>query len=84
MELQGIIITIMGFLISIIGYFLKRQMEKIDKMDETLIRTKSKLDLVENDYINKHNHLSEKMDELYGALKELSSEIKQLTKELRK
>jgi SMC interacting uncharacterized protein involved in chromosome segregation len=84
MELQQIIMTVMGLLISIIGYFLKRQMEKMDKMEETLIRTKSKLDLVENDYINKHNHLSEKMDELYGALKELSGEIKQLTKELRK
>jgi uncharacterized protein YydD (DUF2326 family) len=38
---------------------------------------------VENDYLNKHSHLSEKMEDLYGALKELSIEIKELTKELK-
>ena len=74
----------MGFLITILGYFLKRVMDEHDKTKEIAMNTKNKLDIVENDYLNKHSHISEKMEELYGALKELSNDIKQLTKELKK
>lgn len=84
MELTTIIPTIGGILISILGYFLKRVMEDHEKTKDMAVQTKSKLDLVENDYLNKHNHLNEKFEELNSTLKELSNDIKILTKELRK
>jgi hypothetical protein len=72
-----------GLTVSIISFFLKSLMTDHEKIKEMATQTKSKLDLVENDYLNKHSHLSEKMEDLYGALKELSIEIKELTKELK-
>lgn len=80
MELQQIIITIMGFLITIIGYFLKRVMDEHDKTKDMAIKNQAKLDLVENN----HNHLNNRIDLLYDALKDLTSEIKTLGKEIAK
>ena len=71
-----------GVIVSIIGFFLKSLIADHEKTKDLLNSTKAKLDLVENDYLNKHSHLSEKMEELNGALKELSNDIKALTKEL--
>lgn len=71
-----------GLIVSILGYFLKNLINDHEKTKEMTQATKAKLDLVENDYLNKHSHLSEKMEELNGALKELSNDIKALTKEL--
>lgn len=73
-----------GIVVSIIGFFLKSLITDHDKTKELVQKTASKLDLVENDYLNKHSHLSEKMEELNGALKELSNDIKALTRELKK
>ena len=73
-----------GIVVSIISFFLKALITEHEKTKELAQSTKAKLDLVENDYLNKHSHLSEKMEELNGALKELSNDIKALTKELKK
>jgi predicted ATPase len=72
-----------GIVVSILGFFLKNIIADHEKTKDLANQTKAKLDLVENDYLNKHSHLSEKMEDLYGALKELSIEIKELTKELK-
>jgi len=70
--------------IAIIGYFLKQTMEDLRKVKDLSYENKNKLSVMENDYLNKHNHLSEKFDELYGAVKDLTVEIKSLTKEINK
>lgn len=72
-----------GLVVGIVSFFLKNLIEDHEKTKEMIISTKSKLDLVENDYLNKHSHLSEKMDDLNGTLKDLSLDIKELTKQLR-
>ena len=72
-----------GVIVSIIGFFLKELINEHEKTKDLAQSTKAKLDLVENDYLNKHSHLSEKMEELNGALKELSNDIKALTKEIK-
>ena len=70
--------------IAIIGYFLRQTMEDLKKTKELTYENKNKLSVMENDYLNKHNHLSEKFDDLYGAVKDLTVEIKSLTKEINK
>jgi uncharacterized protein YoxC len=70
--------------IAVIGYFLKQTMEDLKKTKEVAYDVKNKLAVIENDYLNKHAHLSDKFDELYGAVKDLTTEIKQLTKEINK
>lgn len=75
---------VIGAGIGVIGYFLKQTMEDLKKTKEVTYDTKNKLAVIENDYLNKHSHLSDKFDELYGAVKDLTSEIKSLTKELNK
>jgi hypothetical protein len=70
--------------IAVIGYFLKQTMEDLRKVKDLSYENKNKLSVMENDYLNKHNHLSEKFDELYGAVKDLTVEIKSLTKEINK
>ena len=80
MDAQAIITTIMGGLITIIGYFLKRIMDEHDKTRDIAIKNQAKLDLVENN----HDHLSSRFDMLYDAVKELTTEIKSLGKEIAK
>ena len=75
---------ILGALLTVVGYFLKLTMEDLKKVKEVSYETRNRLNVVENDYLNKHSHLSDKFDELYGAVKDLTLEIKSLTKELNK
>lgn len=75
---------ILGVGIGIISYFLKSTMEDLKKTKEVAYDTRNKLAVIENDYLNKHSHLSDKFDELYSAVKDLTQEIKSLTKEINK
>jgi len=92
---MDLILTIGGFfvatLVTIIGYFLKRTMSELDRTEEELkdvrvdfYKTKSKIDVMEKEYVLKHEHLGEKFDELHEAVKDLIKEIKSLTQELHK
>lgn len=45
---------------------------------------KSEIAIIKNDYINKHNHLTEKIEDLNIAVKDLTLEIKLLLKEINK
>lgn len=80
MDFQQITLTVMGFLISIIGYFLQRLLQDHEKTKEMAIKNQAKLDLVENN----HSHLSNKFDELYDAVKDLTAQIRELTIQLAK
>lgn len=76
-------------LFGIIGFFLVRIVKQLDgTMNELkdvkndFYKTKSKIDVMEKEYILKHEHLGEKFDELHIAVKDLILEIKSLTYEL--
>lgn len=84
---MDILLYIGGVLITIIGYFLKRTMTELDKMvdkvtdlNSKIIENKSRIELVDNN----HNHLNEKFDQLYDAVRDLTMEIKNLSRELSK
>lgn len=75
---------ILGAMVSVIGYFLKTTMDDLKKVKEVSYETKSKLAVLENDYINKHTALTEKFDLLCESVKDLTNEIKLLNKEFNK
>lgn len=78
-----VLLWIGAILITIIGYFLKQTMEELKTFKTMAIETKSKLDLLELDHQNKYNHLNEKIDALYDAIKDLTLEIKDLNKKIK-
>lgn len=95
MDTNELIFIIGGIGISVIGYFLKmtinelkksnkEMMEEIKKVDELATTTKGRLEVLEVDYINKVNNLNSRFDMLYNAVRDLTAEIKSLTKELNK
>jgi hypothetical protein len=83
MQTIEILTAIGGIMLSIIGYFLKSTMDDLKSVKATSFETKNKLALLENDSVNKYNNLSEKFDDLKGALVELTKEIKDLNKRIK-
>lgn len=79
----SIILWVGGILIVVIGYFLKSTMEELKQFKTMAIETKSKLSLLELDHQNKYNHLNEKIDALYQAIKDLTLEVKDINKKLK-
>lgn len=81
-ELEKIIMYIIGLLLGVAGYHLRKQVadieKKLDKVDENvneIYDIKTRVRVLENN----HNHLSEKFDQLYVAVTDLTKEIKHLT-----
>lgn len=79
----SVILWIGAILIAIIGYFLKATMEELKQFKNMAIETKTKLGLLELDHQNKYNHLNEKIDALYEAIKDLTLEVKDLNKKIK-
>ena len=79
----SVILWIGAILIAVIGYFLKSTMEELKQFKTIAIETKSKLSLLELDHQNKYNHLNEKIDALYEAIKDLTLEVKDINKKLK-
>lgn len=78
MENINLIPTIIGIVISVMGYFLKKTMDRLDVIEKMTIENKSKIELTDNN----HQHLNDKVDKLYDAIKDLTVEIKNLSKEI--
>ena len=72
-----------GVMLAIIGYFLKETMSDLKSVKIQSFETKNRLALLEADSINKYNNLSEKFDDLKGALTELTKEIRELNKRVK-
>jgi peptidoglycan hydrolase CwlO-like protein len=72
-----------GVMLSIIGYFLKKTMDDLRSVKEMSYDNRSKIELLQNDYNNKYNNLSEKFDELKLTMNELIKEIKELNKRIK-
>jgi peptidoglycan hydrolase CwlO-like protein len=70
-------------MLSIIGYFLKKTMDDLRSVKEMSYDNRSKIELLQNDYNNKYNNLSEKFDELKLTMNELIKEIKELNKRIK-
>jgi hypothetical protein len=80
METIDILTFIGGLAVSIITYFLKQTMNDLKQVKEIAYETKSKLNVIENDYLNKIDQLNSKFDMLNESIKELTREIKNIKK----
>ena len=83
MTMIDILTLIGGVMLTILGYFLKSTMDDLKSVKLLSYETKSKLDILQNDHINKHANLTDKFDELKQALNELTKELKVLNKKAR-
>ena len=82
-DTNTILSTILAIILSIIGYFLKRTMDDLDKTKDLSNKTKSELDVLKTDHLNKHEHLSDKFDDLKDSIVVLTKEIKELTAKMK-
>jgi hypothetical protein len=84
MEMMMTILTaIGGMMLTVVGYFLKSTMDDLKSVKLLTYETKNKLDILQNDHINKHANLTDKFDELKQALNDLTKELKELNKKAR-
>jgi len=83
MDIMTILTAIGGMMLTIIGYFLKSTMDDLKAVKLLGYETKNKLDILQNDHINKNANLSDRFDELKTALNELTKELKELNKKSR-
>jgi hypothetical protein len=80
----GIIIsTVVALVVSVIAYFLNRTMAEQDKTKELSIKTATELEVLKTDHLNKHEHLSDKFDDLKDSIVILTREIKELTSKIK-
>jgi hypothetical protein len=80
MDMMTLLTIIGGLMLTIIGYFLKATMDELKEIKVLSYKTKSDLELLKNDHINKYANISEKFDSLKDAVVELTKEIKELNK----
>lgn len=67
-----------GVMLAVIGFFLKQTMDEIKKIKEQTYETKTKVEVLEKEYMTKIDNLNEKFDMLYDGIKDLTKEIKHL------
>lgn len=82
---------VFGVLLGVVGFFLrdfwmsiKQLRSDVDSNKEKISLTDTKLEVLTKDHDLKHNHLSEKFDNLSEVMKELTKEIKILSIEIKK
>jgi len=78
-----IIESIFMIIISIMGYFLKKSLDKIDLLEIKSISNDIKVSVLENDHKNKYDHMIEKFDSLTKSIDTLTNKIDTLNKELK-
>ena len=83
MDMMSILTLIGGVMLSVIAYFLKSTMDDLKSVKEMAYDNKSKLELLQNDYNNKHTNLTEKFDELKLTMMDLIKEIKELNQRIK-
>jgi len=83
MDIHTILTFLGGLSISVIGYFLKQTMAEIRNIKEVTYTTKTKVEVMEADYINKISNLNEKFDLLYTAINKLTDKIEKLNDKIK-
>jgi peptidoglycan hydrolase CwlO-like protein len=82
MEMINLLTIIGGVMLSIIGYFLKRTMDELKEIKEITYKNKSKIEVLENDYVNKIDSLNQRIDLLYKSIEKLSDKIEKLNNKI--
>lgn len=69
-----------GLMVGIISYFLKQTMDELKNVKTMAEDNKTRIVLLESN----HTHLTDKFDQLFDSIKELTKEIKYLNLSLSK
>lgn len=77
-----IFIYLLGLALAVVSYFLKSTMDRLKDVEKQSNLNTQKCSVLEGEYNLKFIHMSEKFDELHTAVKDLTLEIRSLTKEL--
>lgn len=80
MEMLDLLTFVGGVMLAVVSYFLKSTMEDLKDVKATTYKTKSDLDLLKNDHLNKYENITDKFDELKLAVVDLTKEIKELNR----
>ena len=83
MEMMELLTAIGGVMMAIIGFFLRQTMQELKDIKEVAYRTKTKVEVLENDYLNKVDSLNLKFDLLYNAIDKLTDKIEELNKRIK-
>ena len=84
MTVQELLLALGGISISIIGYYLKSTLNELREVKNIANENRTKIEVMEVDYLNKVTNLNDKFDRLFDAVRDLTAEIKTLNKELSK
>ena len=78
MGLEQLFLAAVGFLLSIVSYFLKTTIDELKEVKNITYENKTKIQMVEVDYLNKLEHHNQKITDLNVTMKDLILEIKAL------
>lgn len=84
MELVEVYTKFIGFLIPIIGFFVKKTLDDVKRLKDMSYGLQKDLEVLKIDHLNKYTRLEEKFDDLFDAVKDLTLEIKNLNNQLSK
>jgi cell division protein FtsB len=82
MGLPELISSVIGILVAVVAYFLKKNIDDFKKIEEVVQTCKIKIEVMETDHTLKHKYLNEKFDLLNQTMKDLTFEIKGLRNEI--
>ncbi len=83
MEIINLLTFVGGVMLAIISYFLKRTMDELKETKTLAYDNKSKIEMLQVDYKNKIENITQKFDELKLTMSELIKEIKELNKRIK-
>lgn len=72
-----------GVMMATIGYFLKRTMDELKEIKLLAYENRTKIKVLETDYINKIDSLNQRMDLLYKGIEKLTEKIELLNNNIR-
>ncbi len=76
MTIEQLLLSGNGVLLILVGYFLNKTIIELKETSKLAVATKSKLDVLENDHLNKHQSLSADMKRLTKAIEDNTKEMK--------
>ena len=83
MEFSDFLVVIGGISISVMGYFLRETLNDLKEVKEVTYSNKSKIDLLEKEYMLKIERLNEKIALLYDAIDKLNENIMRLSDKIK-
>jgi uncharacterized membrane protein YgaE (UPF0421/DUF939 family) len=83
MEFNDFLVLIGGVSISVIGYFLRSSLNEVKEVKTITYENKSKIELLEKEYMLRIEGLNEKIQLLYDAIDKLNTNIDRLAEKIK-